>query len=230
MMNAVRLLIPLLLVSGVFADPVAPESRSTRQVEGWTVHIDDRLLDDDEGLRAVRLLEARLADVVLLMPADKLAKLREVPIWLDESYGEAGGMCYHPSPKWLEANGYEVALAKGVHIQKAAMFASRHHQSVQPWSVLHELAHAYHDQVLGFGEARIVQAWERFKKEGKYDECRHIDRPGVRHYGLTDQKEFFAEMTEAYFGRNDFEPFTRAELQDREPWIHALMEEIWRGK
>ncbi len=210
--------------------PQPPESRETRTIEGWSVHIDKRLLDDEEGRRAVRLLESRLADLSLLLPADKLAKLREVPIWIDESYGSARGMCYHPNPKWLEEHGYEVALAKGVHIQRAANFASKHHQSIQPWSVLHELAHAYHDRVLGFGEARILDAWKRFKREGKYDECRHIHRRGIRHYGLTDQKEFFAEMTEAYFGRNDFEPFTRAELKDREPWIHDLMEQVWRGE
>ncbi|MGO9112581.1 MAG: hypothetical protein ACLP9L_25400 [Thermoguttaceae bacterium] len=29
----------------------------------------------------------------------------------------------------------------------------------------------------------------------------------VRHYALTDHKEFFAEMSEAYFGMNDFFPF-----------------------
>jgi hypothetical protein len=46
---------------------------------------------------------------------------------------------------------------------------------------------------------------------------------------LTDQKEFFAEMTEAYFGMNDFFPFNRGELKDAEPEIHALMKKIWEG-
>ena len=31
----------------------------------------------------------------------------------------------------------------------------------------------------------------------------------MRHYALTNHKEFFAEMSEAYFGMNDFFPFNR---------------------
>ena len=36
-----------------------------------------------------------------------------------------------------------------------------------------------------------------------------------------DQKEFFAEMTEACFGMNDFFPFNRAELMTAEPKIRV---------
>ena len=47
------------------------------------------------------------------------------------------------------------------------------------------------------------------------------------HYGLTNQKEFFAEMTECYFGSNDFYPFVTGELMQAEPEIFALLAEIW---
>jgi len=49
----------------------------------------------------------------------------------------------------------------------------------------------------------------------------------VKHYALTDQKEFFAEMTEAFFGSNDFYPFNRAELKQLDPSFNRLLEEIW---
>lgn len=39
--------------------------------------------------------------------------------------------------------------------------------------------------------------------------------------------EFFAEMTEAYFGVNDFFPFNRAELKENEPEIYTLLTDIW---
>ena len=47
------------------------------------------------------------------------------------------------------------------------------------------------------------------------------------HYGLTNQMEFFSEMTEAYFGSNDFFPFVAGELKQTEPTVYALLEEIW---
>jgi hypothetical protein len=55
----------------------------------------------------------------------------------------------------------------------------------------------------------------------------HIDGRRTRHYALTDQKEFFAEMSEAYFGMNDFFPFNRAELQEAEPDLLELLRNIW---
>jgi Mlc titration factor MtfA (ptsG expression regulator) len=96
--------------------------------------------------------------------------------------------------------------------------------------ILHELAHAYHDQVLGFDEPRIQKAWARFKDSGKYEKVLHISGNMRRHYALTDPKEFFAEMTEAFFGTNDFYPFVHGELKKELPEVHQLLDEIWRGK
>ena len=42
--------------------------------------------------------------------------------------------------------------------------------------------------------------------------------------------EFFAEMTESYFGVNDFFPFNRAELKEAEPEIHRLLGQVWEGR
>ena len=35
---------------------------------------------------------------------------------------------------------------------------------------------------------------------------------------------------EAYFDRNDFYPFVRAELKEHDPVLHDLLEEIWGVK
>ena len=45
--------------------------------------------------------------------------------------------------------------------------------------------------------------------------------------GRTNPQEFFAEMTESYFGSNDFYPFVTGELKQAEPEIFTLMEELW---
>ncbi len=201
-----------------------------RVIEGWTVHIDDRLLagpDKAIGDRALRILANRLYDITLVVPADKVARLQKVPIWIDRSHGKLRPAQYHPSAGWLKGHGYSAVLARCVHIPVAGDFASIGHQRVQPWSVLHELAHAYHDQVLGFDNAQIRAAWECFRDGGKYKRTLHINGRMVKHYALTNPMEFFAEMTEAYFGVNDFYPFNRAELQRDEPGIYALLTTIW---
>src|SRR5262245_48560762 len=77
------------LPSGGGDTPSRPTGHAQKDVEGWTVHVDDRLLcgpDADLGKRAVQLLAARLADVKLAVPADKVARLQKVPIWLDRTH------------------------------------------------------------------------------------------------------------------------------------------------
>jgi hypothetical protein len=210
--------------------PAKPTAHTIKEIEGWKVHVDDRLLsgvDKELGERALRLLGEHLKRVESVVPAEKLQRMKEVPIWLDRTHGALKSAQYHPSRAWLWGNGYDQALARCVHIPDAAGFVSPRLQHDQPWMVLHELAHAYHDQVLGFEEPRIKAAWKKFVESGKYESVKHISGEMVRHYGLTDQKEFFAEMSEAYFGMNDFFPFNREELGREEPELLKLMEEIW---
>ena len=99
-----------------------------------------------------------------------------------------------------------------------------------PWVALHELTHAFHDQVLGFEEPRIKAVWQKFHDSGKYKSVPTSTGGDREHYGMTNQKEFFAEMTESFFGSNDFFPFVPGELKRAEPDIYTLMEEIWGAK
>mgnify|MGYP002784602694 CR=1 FL=1 len=213
--------------------PAIPSAHTKRDIEGWTVHIDNRLLMGDDkalGEHALRILANRLYDIKHVVPADKLKALQKVPIWLDKSHGKLRPAQYHPSKGWLKANGFSEELARCVHIPVAADFAGLNHQRVQPWSVMHELAHAYHDQVLGFDHAEIKAAFERYKTSGKGKSVLHINGRKTQHYALTNEKEFFAEMTEAYFGHNDFYPFNRAELKDDQPELFELLTKIWGTK
>jgi hypothetical protein len=214
--------------TGAEPEPAKPAAHEVRRIEGWNVHVDTRLLPPQPGeafAGPLEILQRRLADVRLLLPAATVARLQQVPIWLDQTHGKLKPAQYHPSAGWLTSNGYDPVLAKAVHIPCSGCYAEARHQRIQPWSILHELAHAYHDQVLGFEHAEIKQAWEAFRDSGKYDKTLHIEGGLTRHYALTNQKEFFAEMTEAYFGVNDFYPFNRAELKQAEP---ALFEKLGR--
>ena len=222
-----------LMAAATLADPPPqPTAHEQRTMQGWTVQVDARLLagpDAELGRRALALLDAKLMEIALVLPADKVRQLRAVTIWLDRTHGKLKSMQYHPSAGWLAGNGFSTNLAKCVHLPDAGNFASPDHFRRQPWAVLHELAHAYHDQVLDFDHPEVLAAWRRIKASGRFDSVLLIDGRRVRHYALTDQKEFFAEMTEAYFGMNDFFPFNRGELKDTEPEIHALMKKIWEG-
>ena len=211
-------------------EPSKPISHTDRKLEGWTIRVDDRLLkgpDEELGTKSLKFLENKLSDIKVVVPEDKLKKLQAVVIVLDLSHGKLGPMQYHPSAGWLKNNGSSTDLEKCVHIPRAADVAVKRNINEQPWVILHELAHAYHDQVLGFDEPRVREAYDAYKKSGHGDKTLLFNGSRVKHYALTDPMEFFAEMTEAYFGVNDFFPFNRAELRESEPEILELMKRVW---
>ena len=44
---------------------------------------------------------------------------------------------------------------------------------------------------------------------------------------MKNPREFFAELSEAYFGQNDFFPFTREQLRAFDPESFKVIEEAW---
>ena len=230
-MKYTLMLLALLSVCVFAAEkPLLPTAHTTRNIEGWNVRVDDRLLHGDGaavGERALKLLGARLVAITIVVPEASLAKLRAITIELDLNYGDLRAMQYHPDADWLKENGYSEKLAKCVHIPEVEDFLSPEENLRMPWVVLHELAHGFHDQTIGFEDARVLAVWKKFCDSGKYKSVLTSLGKMREHYGLTDQKEFFAEMTESYFGSNDFYPFVTGELKQAEPEIFALLAEIW---
>src|SRR5690606_22858917 len=108
-----------------------PGRHESREIEGWTVLVDARLLEGEgteEGAKAIALLRASLAGIATVVPADKVERLREVRIFLDRNHGSLASMQYHPSADWLRSNGFPPDLAKAVHIPVAARFLDPRHQ------------------------------------------------------------------------------------------------------
>ena len=219
--------------------PALPTKHTARNIEGWPVRVDDRLIAGTNaaiGERALKLLTARLVAITIVVPEPALSKLRAVTIELDLDYGELKAMQYHPDAGWLKEHGYSTALAKCAHIPRADDFLSPYENHRMPWVVLHELAHAYHDQVLGFDEPDILSAYKHAVEAKSYDAVERWN--GVagrsntieRAYAMTNHKEYFAEDTEAFFGRNDFYPFTREELRKHDPGMFKVLERVWNQK
>jgi Mlc titration factor MtfA (ptsG expression regulator) len=105
-----------------------------------------------------------------------------------------------------------------------------------PNFTLHELAHAFHDRFLpgGFENPEIKAAYNRAKASGAYDRVERWNGDGKsktteRAYAMTNPMEYFAEITEAFFSRNDFYPFDREELRQHDPEMERLLRRLWGG-
>ncbi len=214
--------------TNIASKPFVPSTKyGTTRVAGWTVRVNRELLTSQSelGSNALELLSVKLREITNSVPARACGALKRVPIWLGVNDGHAPCAEYHPSKSWLAEHGYNPDKAKCVEIGNARKFIEW--SSKQPAMILHELAHAYHDQVLGFNDKRIREAFSRAKAGGSYQTVKRNNGKTEPAYALTDDHEYFAEATEAFFGINDFYPFTRTELKEHDPEMFSLLEELW---
>jgi hypothetical protein len=207
-----------------------------REIEGWTIHVDEKLLAPESSAattRALELLQIQLREIVRVVPATAVAQLKKVPLWISPEYpGTSPRAEYHPDAGWLRANDRNPAMAKGIEFTNVRIFEAETQR--MPVFVLHELAHAYHDRVLGFDHPEIIAAFERAVKDKLYDA---VERKGTngkpsrveRAYAMTNHKEYFAETSEAFFGQNDFFPFDRDDLHRHDPEMERLLEKLWNA-
>jgi hypothetical protein len=235
------LAVPAGTAVGLAAEPEPPRRaavpRETRDISGWQVHIHRKLLETEaaDTARALEGLRKMLDGIVRDLPGPAVAELRKVPLYFSSAYlpGRSGAE-FHPDAGWLAANGRDPAMARCVEFSGVHDFEAEMRR--MPNFALHELAHAYHHRVLagGFDNAEIKAAYDRAKAGGGYERVERSYGEGngrantfERAYAMTSPMEYFAEATEAYFARNDFFPFTRAELKRHDPGMFTLLESLW---
>jgi Mlc titration factor MtfA (ptsG expression regulator) len=205
-----------------------------REIAGWTVHVHPDLLktNADATAKALELLQLQLEEIKRLVPEMALAEIKRVPLWISPEYPKTGPTAeYHPGSGWLIEHKRNPEMTKGVEFTNVRIFEAETRR--MPNFVLHELAHAYHDRMLtgGFGNEKIKQVFNRAKADGRYENIERQDSEGkktkTRAYAMTNPMEYFAESTEAFFGRNDFFPYDKTELKQHDPEMFALLTELW---
>lgn len=208
---------------------LALDTYQSRTIEGWNLKIEASVLAEhtQEWKLVERELQTQLYRIVRVVPEGPLAKLRRVTIWIHWTSPETKCMAYHPGSQWLKDHKMNPDMAKGIEIGDAKAFVSWTFQ--QPWMVLHELAHAYHDQFLekGFENPNVKGVFEDAMKAKRYNTVLHWNGASIKHYACTNPMEFFAEASEAYFGMNDFYPFVNAELKTFDTAAFELMKRTW---
>mgnify|MGYP003663118402 CR=1 FL=1 len=200
-----------------------------RRLEGWAVRVSDKLLAEQSGQTqdALKLLRQQLRQVVDRVPAAVVAHLQDVPIWVSPEYsGVRPTAEYHPDVNWLRSAGRHAELVKCVELTNVAIFAKECDR--MPMMMLHELAHAYHDRVLGFDHPGIKANFERVQESGIYNAVMRSNGKLEQAYAMSNRKEYFAETSEAFFGTNDFYPFNRNELRRHDPSMYELLSELWQ--
>jgi hypothetical protein len=197
-------------------------------LHGWSVFVSAALVERNRELAraALAVVGQRLGAVTGVLPAARLEELRRISIWIGNNT-ERLPSTYHPAgnTKNLRENRLPEAMMGSIEIRAPRSFLDN--QVYQPWSILHELAHGYHDQVLGNGIERVRGAFQYATESGLYREVKHSNGSVARAYALTNHIEYFAELTEAYFGTNDYFPFRRDELREYDPLGYEAVRTLW---
>lgn len=205
----------------------------SRILRGWSVMIRLELLSDEkkaETERGLILIGKQLEDVERLVPAKAVAQLKKVTLWLSPPYGKGAGAEYHSGAGWLKQQGRNPAMVKGVEFSGLANLDKEVLR--MPLLTLHELAHAYHDQMLGFDHPAVKACYEQAVANKSYDKVSRKNwegkiTEGVRAYAMNNPMEYFSETTEAFFGQNDFFPYNRQELEAHDPAMVAVLKKVW---
>jgi len=197
-------------------------SYTVKDLAGWKVYIHNSLLPGGEhaetGAAAIKRLTEGMNLLKTWMPRKQLAKLLTVTIWLEWSstngpWGGTSAYQYHPGIDWLIDMDFNPAKHKCVEFGNAASLSRRSIDSTAD-VLLHELAHAYHDQVLTFQDPDILAAYKRCCEGTAYPQ---------RDWVKSDHKEFFSGVTQRYFGIQE----QRDTLYKRDPVLVEYLRKTW---
>jgi hypothetical protein len=203
------------------------------RIKGFSVMVRNEDVNNALTAEALLYLETKLDEVLSLYPEKFTDFMKRRRMWLEIGSGSTTGGAaeYHPGREWLLQNGRIVDKYRCVEISNMRNFIDWSGIN-QPMMILHELAHMYHDQTYGFDHVKIRSVYETAHNSGKYNSVAyHRGNGEVEYnkvaYAMTNPMEYFAELTEAYFGENDFYPFNREDLYAFDPLGYEVIHDIW---
>ena len=205
--------------------PYEPTSHYTiMNMEGWKVYVNKALLPGgahaEMGAKAIERLRGDMVLVKHWVADEPLARLLNVGIWLELDttngpHGRTPVFHYHSYLGWLKKMDFHPGKHKCVEYSRAAALVQPRRGRGTAHILLHELSHAYHDQVLSFNDPDILAAHKRARENGKYPKNDWVVR--------LDHKEFFAHLTTRYFGTKQ----EREALVERDPILLKKLQEVW---
>lgn len=201
-------------------------------IEGFTLMVSDEVAKADVkkyDRKPMEVLELELKMITKMMTAKQADALRKLPIWVewdDEEplsngrSGFASAYYYGGSQLNLLKEGKQPLKAKTVTILRLISLTEEHQPKRDSGRcvILHEFAHAVHDQLLGNDNAGVKAAYAQAMERKLYDKGQYVS---------TNEAEYFAELTCAYFDQLHHFPKTRDELKKHDPVAFKLMEGVW---
>lgn len=192
----------------------------------------------DKKLKAkiIKRLSVQIASAKRLLPEQQLGILKPIRIWVEFDLEKSGYARYHAYQNWLFEHDYNPDKFRGIEITNIKNYLKWSGKDPLISSVLiHELAHAFYHRINQEKKDQVKAAYYSAIKQKLY---RNIYRLGTSQHGvpvtmsrawaLEDEWEYFSELTEAIFAKNDYFPHTAKELEKYDPTGYSLVKSLWK--
>jgi tetratricopeptide (TPR) repeat protein len=205
-------------------------------IEGFHVLIaNDVLAHNDDPMfqrNPIDVLKLELGTVASVLPSQAVRALRTIPIWVewnDEFTPDKALAKYYAGGLWPLDPRKHPLKSNCVEICNMMALTAEHqpNSNLDRCIILHELAHAVHFQIFGPSNLAIKQAYQQAIERKLYDSSRDVFGNMVTPYARTNELEYFAELSCAYFNKLSYFPFTREELRKYDPVGFRMMELTW---
>ena len=182
----------------------------THEILGFTVHIQVEDVEEQPELAEEMLwfIRGQLQKMIEVLPLDKVKLLRNVETWVnndgdvDDDDETCSYACYVPE-RYRGDDFFEDR--RGAVIIRDFERPLRNSWCCSFGLMIHEMTHAYHDQFIadGFNNDLIEDTFEDAEDSGDYEDNQVLypwwDDQYRDHYGMTNEREFFATMTQTFF-------------------------------
>ena len=220
--------------------PVITKKYNKCIVENFNIYYQENVFNKYPKL--LNILTQDLSQMNRIINDDILNIMHSVAIWINISQDighpdgriKGYGLSFHHDPKWMIKNGIMIEKCRNIEIYSASDYMEW--RICQPLVLFHEFVHSFHC-FIGRERRDIKKAYNLAMKNHLYDEVEHIVRKDkitkqeiimhVRGYAAMNHYEYFAQMSEAYFGKCNYYPFNKKQLKQYDTNAYQLCEKIW---
>lgn len=213
-----------------------PFHYTTQHASGWSLWVHHAYQPPQHRYlkrRVFDIMSVQLQACQQVLPKHAVAKLRHTRFWINyhphpACKGHSGVFRLGPPKAFIQRNLHPLQ-SNAIEICGAKRFFDTAHTT--PALLLHELSHAYHILHTTPTEKALIQhTYQRALRKGLYRKVpMYKARPKLA-YARLNAYEYFAELSESYFGRNNAYPFNRQQLKQYDPSGYNMIKRVWHIK
>eukprot|EP01084_Bolivina_argentea_P002812 5215_1 len=220
--------------------PVITKQYIKCKIEGFEIYYEQNIFEKYSNL--FNMLTHDLGQMNQSINYNILNIMKRVPIWLNiqQNIGHqdaqiiAEGIGFHHDPRWMRNNGIMINKCYGIEMYAVKDYIKW--RICQPLILFHEFVHSFH-YYIGRERKDIQNTYNMAMNNHLYDMVENIVKVDektnqqiiqrTRAYAATNCYEYFAQISEAYFGHCNYYPFNEQQLKQHDFNGYQLCLKLW---